>query len=116
MAEQFTSFSRNHLLRNGVKPRHIRSVEVETCSLSHLLQQENIQQVDLLQVDTEGFDAVVVRMALALERPPVFINFEHLHLAKPLRNALHQELKSAGYAWVHSNWDTLAWRVAALVL
>jgi len=107
--EQLSSFSREHLLRNGVKERHIRSIEVSTLPLSQLLEEENIRAIDLLQVDTEGFDHVIVTMALALENKPRFINFEHLHLGKDARSRLHQELRRAGYSWVFGGWDTLAW-------
>jgi FkbM family methyltransferase len=109
MGEQLSSFSREHLLRNGVKERHIRSIEVSTLPLSQLLEEENIRAIDLLQVDTEGFDDVVVKMALGLECKPRFINFEHLHISKDSRLGLHQDFRRAGYCWVQSGWDTLAW-------
>jgi FkbM family methyltransferase len=107
--EQLSSFSREHLLRNGVKERHIRSIEVPTMPLPQLLEEENILAIDLLQVDTEGFDHVIVAMALGVEQKPRFINFEHLHFGKDVRSRLHEELRRAGYSWVLAGWDTLAW-------
>jgi hypothetical protein len=92
-----------------VKERHIRSIEVTTLPLPQLLEEENIRSIDLLQVDTEGFDHVIVTMALGLEHKPRFINFEHLHLGKDSRLRLHEELRRAGYSWVLAGWDTLAW-------
>jgi len=109
MGGQLTSFSRDHLLKNGVKPRHIKTIEVPTMPLSRIVSEAGIERVDLLQVDTEGFDDVVVRMALGLPVPPRFINFEHLHLSKEAIGNLHRDLRSGGYSWVKSDWDTLAW-------
>lgn len=110
MGGQLTSFSRDHLLKNGVKPRHIKTIEVPTMPLSQILSDVGICRIDLLQVDTEGFDDVIVRMALELPAPPRFINFEHLHLSKEAEENLHQNLRSEGYSWVNSDWDTLAWK------
>lgn len=110
MGGQLTSFSRDHLLKNGVKPRHIKTIEVPTVPLSRILSDAGIERIDLLQVDTEGFDDVIVRMALELPVPPRFINFEHLHLSKEAEGNLHRDLRSGGYSWVKSDWDTLAWQ------
>jgi FkbM family methyltransferase len=110
MGGQLTSFSRDHLLKNGVKPRHIKTIEVPTMPLSRIVSEAGIERVDLLQVDTEGFDDVVVRMALGLPVPPRFINFEHLHLSKEAERNLHGDLRSGGYSWVKGDWDTLAWK------
>jgi FkbM family methyltransferase len=110
MGGQLTSFSRDHLLKNGVKPRHIQTIEVPTMPLSRIVSEAGLERIDLLQVDTEGFDDEIVRMALELPSPPRFINFEHLHLSKKAEANLHHELRSAGYSWVKCDWDTLAWR------
>lgn len=112
MGGQLTSFSRDHLLKNGVKPRHIKMIEVPTMPLSQILKEEGIKSIDLFQVDTEGFDDVIVQMALELECPPRFINFEHLHLPKEAEANLLQDLQSGGYSWVKSHWDTLAWKLS----
>lgn len=109
-AGQLTSFSRDHLLKNGVKPCHVKTIEVPTMPLSQILSDAGIERVDLLQVDTEGFDDVIVRMALELPTSPQFINFEHLHLAKEAEENLHRDLRIGGYSWVKSDWDTLAWK------
>lgn len=108
-AKQLSSFSKEHLRKNGVKERHIRAITVPTFSLPDLVESENFQSIDLLQVDTEGFDAEIVEMALKLASPPRWINFEHLHIPKPRRVRLCALLKKAGYRWIHSSWDTFAW-------
>jgi FkbM family methyltransferase len=115
LGEQLSSFSRKHLLRNGVKACHIRSIEVATLPLSQLSAEERIGPIDLLQVDTEGFDGVIVKMALALYPQPRFINFEHLHLSKDSGLELHRELQHSGYSLVRSGWDTLAWKSKGLL-
>jgi hypothetical protein len=66
-------------------------------------------QIGFLQVDTEGYDAEVVRMAMQLESPPAYINFENVHLpGGPGLDALFEQLKAAGYLWIHDKWNTLA--------
>jgi len=110
MAGQLTSFSRDHLLKNGVKPGHIKMIEVPTTPLARIIADAGLERIDLLQVDTEGFDDVIVQMGLALESSPIFINFEHLHLSYKAELTLYRSLVDAGYSLVKSSWDTLAWK------
>lgn len=107
-ADQLSSFLREHLLRNGVKARHIREIETRTISLPMLLEESGLSGVDLLQIDTEGFDHELVAMALELPENlrPVVINFEHNHVPPNRIAPLFDSLRVAGYDWMNCDWDT----------
>jgi FkbM family methyltransferase len=107
---QIASFDQNHLLRHGVQRDEIEEVSVETLSLPSLLSRCNVDSVEFLQVDTEGFDAEVVKMSLMLPVKPSFINFEHYHLNVRSTRDVFSSLKKHDYRWVHSQSDTLAIR------
>ena len=108
-AFQLASFDKQHLVKHGVKEVDIETLAVPSLTLETLIAQNGIGRIGFLQVDTEGYDAEVVRMALRLAAPPPFINFENVHLAGgPGLDQLFEQLTAAGYSWVHDKWNTLA--------
>lgn len=110
----FASFSREHLERHGIKPEQIEQITVPCRSLSSLAVELGLTKIDLLQVDTEGFDAKVVRMALNLPKQPDCINFEHVHLRMADRQPLFQLLEGNGYLLSHDSWNILAMQKTVL--
>ncbi|WP_263353007.1 FkbM family methyltransferase [Acidicapsa acidisoli] len=94
---QIASFSRKHLEAHGTKPYEIERIIVPCRSLSSLVTELGLSNIDLLQIDAEGFDADVVRMALKLPIPPVCIHFEHTHLTSANRRPLFNLLTANGY-------------------
>lgn len=108
LAPQWASFDRKHLLAHGVQPGNIEQVKVPVTTLQSLVSLFDIGSIDLLQVDTEGFDGEIVRMALHLAKVPLCIYFEHIHLAEKSRDMAFTELRNSGFVWAHDEWNTLA--------
>jgi FkbM family methyltransferase len=108
MTLQYASYYREHLERNGIKPEDIERITVPCRSLSSLVAELGLTKIDLLQIDVEGFDAAVVRMALKMPRRPDCINFEHAHLRGDDRLPLFDLLKANGYLLTYDSWDLLA--------
>jgi len=94
---QVASFYPEHLERHGHKPHDIERISVPCRSLQSLVAELGLPKIDLLQVDAEGFDAAVVRMALKMPVRPDCINFEHVHLRAVDRKPLFDLLKTNGY-------------------
>lgn len=111
-ATQLASFDREHLIRHGIAPEEIQESTVECLDLPTLLERYDARRIDVLQVDVEGFDAEVVRMALALPEPPLCICFEFVQFVKQMDqrsiDAFYAELASKGYAWSHDRINTMA--------
>jgi FkbM family methyltransferase len=107
-AAQIASFNRAHLVCHGIAEEEIEPVRVPCTSLQSLLTKHSMEKIDLLQVDTEGFDAEIVMMALTLPEPPEAICFENMHLATRATAQLFERLSETGYLWTHDRWDTLA--------
>jgi FkbM family methyltransferase len=105
---QIASFSPGHLKLHGKKPHEIERITVTCRSLSSLVTELGLTKIDLLQIDAEGFDASIVRMALKLPVLPACINFEHTHLATADRRALFDLLKANSYLLGHDEWNILA--------
>lgn len=105
---QLASFDKKHILKHRVADNDIESVVVPCLSLASLSAKCNFESIDILQVDTEGFDAVIVKMALELTPVPECISFENEHLDDCARREVFQLLEQHGYVWTHDNWNTLA--------
>lgn len=105
---QISSFYREHLEKHGKKPQDIERITVSCRTLPTLVAELGLGQIDLLQIDTEGFDAVVVRMAVEMSVRPNCINFEHIHLKEPDRRPLFRLLKERDYLLCYDEWNILA--------
>jgi FkbM family methyltransferase len=111
---QIASFYREHLEHHGKKAHEIERITVACRSLSSLVAELGLTKIDLLQIDAEGFDAAVVRMALKLPVRPDCINFEHVHLVAQDRQPLFALLEENGYLLGYDAWNILALRKTSL--
>ena len=55
-----TSFYKQHLIKHGIKEKHIIQEKVNQISFDELLNKHNINSFDLLAIDTEGYDCNIV--------------------------------------------------------
>ena len=102
------SFNRAALVEHVGRSEPITEVPVRAVTFRSLLAHHDIRRVDLLMIDTEGFDYQVVRMALAEGVRPRLVRYEHLHLSTPDRNACASLLANHGYRLFRDGVDTLA--------
>jgi FkbM family methyltransferase len=109
---EIASFYREHLEQHGLKAHEIERISVPCRSLSSLAAELGLSKIDLLQIDAEGFDAAVVRMALKLAVRPDCINFEHVHLSTADRKPLFEMLKASGYLLSYDDENLLALRAS----
>ncbi len=94
-----------------------KCVQVVTCpmyTLEGLLSKHAIDDVDVLQVDCEGFDIVVIK-SLGPIRPRV-INFESLNLHAADWGEWKEWAEENGYGWIRGRMDTLAVRGAMYMI
>jgi FkbM family methyltransferase len=109
------SFSRDVILKQRrVVPNidsYIEALRVPTLSLETLVARHKIDHIDLLQVDTEGFDYEILKMLWATSLRPPIINFESAHLSRSDKLACAEMLKRDGYRYLNvGRFDTLAVR------
>jgi len=108
------SFDRSHLVRSGVPEGRIRSKEVPCKTVVEIYEEQQLSRLDLLQIDTEGYDAAIIR-GLDFERlSPRLIHFEH-----GLRDGLMSKkdfvslvgfLNSQGYQVLPEDYDAIAFK------
>ena len=84
--------------------------EVEALSFDTLLARHGLERVDLLVIDTEGYDSVILR-SLDLDRHrPRLVVYEHYHLTAADRAETRALMEAAGYLTEHELFDTYCLR------
>ena len=77
-------------------------------SIQELLDKHRIKALDLLQIDTEGFDYEIIKMIDFKKIKPKLICFEHLHLSEATKRQCEEHLLKKGYRLEHFRSDSLA--------
>jgi FkbM family methyltransferase len=90
------------------KTRDVRTIDVRCVTFPHLCAEYGVSAVDVLQIDTEGYDYYVLRsFELARFRPAV-VNLELFCLPLDERLACFRLLRQHGYAYRYDGKDLLA--------
>lgn len=112
--QQVSSFNVHHLLAQtrSLRKAHqfVEPVLVPTMSIKSLRKKHGLAAIDLLQVDTEGFDFEVIKMTLTAGLRPQVINYEHAHLSRAHQHECRELLAAKGYRYISLGKDTLATR------
>ena len=86
----------------------LQVVKVRGLTVESLLARHRLSRVDMLMIDTEGFDLVILRQFLnCLGAPPLVIQLESHHLSRPDRAELRSLLIQHGYGYVDTLQDTV---------
>jgi FkbM family methyltransferase len=112
---QWASFSRRHLESQPSPGGEIVEIEVETCTFATVLERAGSPEIDILQIDAEGYDYELLKLFDVPRRRPAIINYEHRHLSRADRNAAAELLISCDYrlAMDYIEGDTVAYLPAS---
>jgi FkbM family methyltransferase len=91
-----TSFYKDHLVKHGIKEKHIIQEKVNQISFDELLKKHTISSFELLVIDTEGYDCNIVNdFFLKIKNIRPFIVFEWSHIKQnELQKTLDKMLKN----------------------
>ena len=106
------SFDREVLLSHANLIPDINSRLVTTTvpcvTFDTLWERNGLSEVDVIQIDTEGYDHVVLEL-IDLERyQPKILMYEHKHLAGPTRHDIEDRLRAHGFEFFSDWMDTIA--------
>jgi FkbM family methyltransferase len=90
--------------------KYIIKQDVECISFNTLLDRNAVTNVDVLVVDTEGFDYQIIKQIDFERIHPNIIVYEHKHLSRSDALVCRQLLKGHGYMLEKHLGNTLAWR------
>ena len=91
LSSGISSFYKEHLLKHGIKEKHIIQEKVNQISFDELLRKHNINSFDLLLIDTEGYDCHIVNdffLKLKKIRPIIIFEWSHIKCSE-LESALN---------------------------
>ena len=108
--DQLGSFNREHIAKHldGKLVPYIEEIDLPTVSLPTLLDRNGVAHVDLLHIDTEGYDYEVLRQFEFERLRPAVVLYEHKHLPPDSRAKAQALLKQYGYEIRVRPDDTLA--------
>ena len=118
LAPQLASFNKAHL-QNALSVEHlvglpddrdtcIESIPVAAITMSSLFRKHGISSIDILQIDTEGFDYEILKMMNFSEVKPYLINFEVAHLSHETLDEAMNFLVKHGYMFLKYGINMLA--------
>ncbi len=116
--DQYTSFSREVIEHHwraipDVKDR-VRTTTVPVRRLATLIAEFGVPRIDLLQIDTEGYDYEIIKMAFAAGIVPPILAFEWENLSQADMWSCRTDLINHGYQWMLDKGDVIAVRTDVL--
>jgi len=82
--------------------------DVECSTMKDLINKHNVNHLDLLQVDTEGFDFEIIKTIDFSALKPSIIAYENLHLNESDFKKCEDLLSGHGYQITHKGSDSIA--------
>ncbi len=107
-------FNRDVILRHksyypGLE-QNIESLRVRTMTFASLMRTHGITHVDLVVVDTEGYDFEILKMVFGSGMRPRIVSYERVHLSIADQLACREMLIGYGYGFAATRFDTVALR------
>ena len=106
------SFDRKHLLKHGILDRDIVVQPVPCHTVESALRAAGLQNVDLIQIDAEGYDGPIIRSMDFKRIKPRMIRFEYRHMSDADADACLAHLATNGYRFLLESNDIIAVQIA----
>lgn len=96
----------------GTDPANLRRIDVPAMTLDALFAKHGIAELDLLQIDAEGYDWQVLQTLDLARVKPHLIQLESGHLTRAALTSAADHLNASGYLVYYGGWqgDMLAMR------
>jgi FkbM family methyltransferase len=99
--DQVGSFSKKHILKNLAHISNLEDLivceEIKGTTIPNLCRKHFIQRIDLLHIDTEGFDAKILMQIDLTQYKPLVIILEHEHISSQEKILVCSHLARNGY-------------------
>jgi FkbM family methyltransferase len=92
--------------QSGLKPQDMVAISVPTARLDDILLKHELTHVDVLQLDTEGYDWDVLQTLDLTKTRPLLIRFEHGHLSPGSIGAMTQHLNRHDYQVYYGGYES----------
>jgi FkbM family methyltransferase len=110
-ATMLASLYRDALVNNGHNYKgEIEEISVPAITMNELIAKHHVKQIDLLQIDTEGYDFNIIMMLSDVESKPAIIHFESAFMTGDQSFLCGESLSRWGYRVLTIGIDTIAYR------
>ena len=96
-AKAISSFDLNHLIKHGIKKKHIEKVVINTSSIKKLIEKHKLDKVDLFFCDAEGYDGQIVLSFLNCPVNCKIIIFEFIHIENKILKTVISNLEKKNF-------------------
>jgi FkbM family methyltransferase len=107
-ASMAASFDREHLKRHGIRDGEIETQNVECHTVMSALAAAQLDSVDLIQIDAEGYDWPIIRSIDFSALRPTILRFEYRNMPHRDADECLEFLASHGYRFVVEPRDIIA--------
>lgn len=90
---------------------HLVSTDITCITLEDLFQKHNVSEIDLLSIDTEGYDFEIIKQFDFSSFLPKIVIYEQIHLHPKDYLACQEYLKDLGYMIYEAQYNTVAYRI-----
>jgi FkbM family methyltransferase len=109
-ASMLTSTRKHYLTMNGDNHRGaLKTITVPALTLESLLAKHRVERVNLLQIDTEGFDFEIIKMIDFKRMKPEIIHYENNFLNRRQKSECTRILGEQNYSLLNLGIDTIAY-------
>ena len=98
---------RNALAFDNVKP-FVKKRQVDCITLEALLVKHDVEKIDVLQIDAEGYDYHILKQLDFSRFKPKVINLELVNMPKSEQHECKKILDKQGYLYIKAGYDLLA--------
>jgi FkbM family methyltransferase len=105
-----SSFDIKHLLRHGVKKKHIEKIKVMSSNFRSLIKKYDLKDLDLLYIDAEGYDGKIVLDFFENSKFEPIIIFEYVHIDSILFEKVISEILKKNYIFFSSNENLICFK------
>jgi len=108
--DQLGSFDKTHILKqlDGILEPYIVETAIDVSPLADILQRHRVSRIDLLHIDTEGYDYEILKTIDFSQNAPSAVLVEHWHLSDDDRKGMRRCLLQAGYTVLDCGGDFFA--------
>lgn len=100
----------DNLVLPKIKNEWISEEYVKTTTLYDLVKKHNFFDIDLIMIDTEGYDYEIIKSIPFNIIFPKTIIYEHTHLSNDIKEECKKYLNAKGYSIIECQSDTIAIR------
>ena len=113
------SFDPTHFAKTNTPAEYLIQETVQCCTLDSVLEKFSITHLDLLQIDSEGYDEEIIRELDFKQHNPAILRFEH-GLPQTIMTPeafleIVKLLNSNGYQVVCDDYDAVAFRISDFI-